>query len=53
MAKEYEKACNYFSLSLSFDLNPKLEYVVDMVETYGYALINSGQADKANKPEYL
>mgnify|MGYP001159077534 FL=1 len=47
MAKEYEKACNYFSLSLSFDLNPKLEYVVDMVETYGYALINSGQADKA------
>ena len=47
MAEEYEKACEYFSLGLSYDLNPKLEYVIDMVETYGYALINSGQAQTA------
>lgn len=47
MAEEYERACDYFSRGLSFDLNPKLEYVIDMVETYGYALINSGQAETA------
>lgn len=47
MAEEYEKACEYFSQGLSYDLNPKLEYVIDMVETYGYALINSGQAQTA------
>lgn len=37
----------YFCRGLSYDLNPKLEYVIDMVETYGYALINSGQAETA------
>lgn len=47
MAEDYETACDYFANGLSYDLNPKLEYVIDMVETYGYALINSGQADKA------
>lgn len=47
MAGDYEKACEYFLEGLSHDLNPKLEYVVDMVETYGYALINSGQAEDA------
>lgn len=47
MAGEYEKASKYFSRGLSFDLNPKLEYVIDMVETYGYALLNSGQAETA------
>lgn len=47
MAGEYEKACEFFSRGLSFDLNPKLEYVIDMVETYGYALLNSGQAETA------
>lgn len=47
MAEDYVAACDYFSRGLSYDLNPKLEYVVDMVETYGYALINSGQAEAA------
>lgn len=47
MAEEYEKACEYFSRGLSFDLEPKLEYVIDMVESYGYALLNSGQAETA------
>lgn len=43
MSQDYEKACAYFSQGLSFDLNPEQEYVIDMVETYGYALLNSGQ----------
>lgn len=47
MAKDYVQACEIFSKGLSYDLNPKLEYVIDMVETYGYALLNSGQADTA------
>lgn len=47
MAGDYKKACTYFACGLYFDLNPKLEYVIDMVETYGYALINSGQAEYA------
>lgn len=47
MAGNYAEACVYFSCALSFDLNPRLEYVIDMVETYGYALINNGQASDA------
>lgn len=47
MAGEYQTACDYFSQGLGFDLNPRLEYVIDMVETYGYALINSGQEQTA------
>ncbi len=47
MAGNYEIACLHFSRALSFDLNPKLEYVIDMVETYGYALLNSGQPGQA------
>ncbi len=47
MAGDYNLACDYFSKGLSFDLEPKLEYVIDMVETYGYALLNSGQSETA------
>ena len=45
--KDYDKACEAFAAGLSFDLNPKLEYVIDMVETNGYAMINSGRAADA------
>lgn len=47
LAEDYARACDCFSRGLSYDLNPKLEYVIDMVETYGYALLNSGQAERA------
>ncbi len=47
MARDFEQACGYFSDGLSCDLNPRLEYVADMVETYGYALMNSGQEQAA------
>jgi len=40
MQQNYGYACEYFTKVLSFDLNPKLEYVIDLVETYGYSLIN-------------
>ena len=44
MARDYLNACTYFECGLYFDLNSKLKYVIDMGETYGYVLINSGQA---------
>ena len=34
MAGDYSQACVWFDKGLSYDLNPKLEYVIDMVETY-------------------
>jgi len=47
MLGDYETAIVYFSKGLIFDLNPRLEYVSDMVEAYGYALINSGKHNEA------
>lgn len=47
LAAEYENACDAFARGLSFDLNPQLEYVSDMVETYGYALVHAGRAGEA------
>lgn len=47
MAEQYEEASLYLSQALTFDLDEKLEYVIDAVETYGYALVNSGQAQAA------
>lgn len=39
MCKDYENAGMYFEQGLGFDLNPELEYVQDMVETYAYTLL--------------
>lgn len=47
MMGDYEKAVEYFDIALGYDVNPALEYVIDMVETYGYALLNSGQNERA------
>lgn len=47
MAEEYDKAVIFFREALCYDLDPNLEYVINMVHTYGYALINSGQAEEA------
>ena len=44
MEENYLEACEYFGRGLGFDLSPKLEYVQDMVESYGYALVNSKNA---------
>lgn len=41
MNEDYEKAIKSFSKAMDFDLDTKLEYVQDMIESYGYALINS------------
>ena len=47
MAGNYPEAVRYFELALGYDLEPKLEYVIDMVESYGYALLNCGCVETA------
>lgn len=47
MEEKYLKAAEYFEQALCLDLDEHLEYVIDMVESYGYSLINSGQYKKA------
>ncbi|MBR5337914.1 MAG: glycosyltransferase [Lachnospiraceae bacterium] len=48
---DYKAAADYFDEGLSYDLNEKLDYVADMVVSYGYALINSGREQEALKLE--
>jgi len=45
--RDLQKACLCFEKSLSKDPSTLLGYVYDMVECYGYALINTGQYEKA------
>lgn len=40
MLKDYRNSSLNFENALSYDLNYSLEYVSDLVETYGYCLIN-------------
>ncbi len=47
MAGNYEEAANWFDKALYYNLNPGLEYVIDMVETYGYALLKLGRPQAA------
>ncbi|WP_373844866.1 glycosyltransferase [Clostridium sp.] len=47
MLKNYNDAVMHFEKALSFPLDFNLEYVEDLVETYGYALINSGRYQEA------
>lgn len=37
--KDYQAACHYFDAGLSYDLDPALTYVQDMVVAYGYCLL--------------
>ena len=47
MQEDYITACHWFDKALYYDLDTRLEYVQDMVESYGYALLNSEQYEKA------
>lgn len=47
MMEDYDNAVTYFERATGIELNPELEYVADLVETYGYALINSGHPETA------
>lgn len=47
MLGEYGKASEYFERATAFDLDTRLEYVEDMIITYGYAMIDGGKAPQA------
>ena len=47
MQGDYSEALDYFERATGYDLNPALEYVVDLVVSYGYALINTNQTKQA------
>lgn len=45
--QDYEQAIYYYEQTFTQDLNPKLEYVREMMSNYGYALLNTNQMQKA------
>lgn len=47
MGKSFLEASEFFYKALSLNPEEKLEYVKDLVESYGYALINTKQFEKA------
>ncbi|MFV0464547.1 MAG: glycosyltransferase [Lachnospiraceae bacterium] len=47
LAGDFQGAADFFADALAYDLDTKLEYVIDLVESYGYALLNSGHAKEA------
>ena len=44
---EHQTAIHYFEIGLTFDLDPRLEYVQTMVQSYGYSLLALKQYQKA------
>ena len=53
LKRDYESAYHYFSEAMGAGVNFRLEYVMDLVESYGYAMLNSGRAEEALKLEEL
>lgn len=47
MQEDYQQANEYFAEALYYDLNPKLEYVQDMVESYGNSLLEAKDYETA------
>lgn len=47
LAEEYERAVEFFEKATCYELEPGLEYVIDLIETYGYALLECDRADVA------
>lgn len=45
--KDYEQAAHYFDAGLSMDVDPALDYVQTMVESYGYTLLDLKQYKEA------
>ncbi|MCL2046558.1 MAG: glycosyltransferase [Oscillospiraceae bacterium] len=46
-SRDLPQACIYFEQALAASLDFRLDYVYALVECYGYALINTGQYEKA------
>lgn len=44
---DYENACQSYDLGLAMDVNPDLDYVQTMVESYGYTLLDLKRNEEA------
>ncbi len=51
--KDYEKAYAWFDAGLSMDIEPALDYVQAMVESYGYCLLNLKRYEEALQLENI
>lgn len=51
--KDIDKALEYYDLGLSMEVEPELEYVQTMVETYGYCLLEKGDIEAALQLENI
>ncbi|QIZ51598.1 glycosyltransferase [Dickeya zeae] len=47
LKRDYPTAIHYFQQALRFETNFTYEYTEDLIETYGYALINAGKYAEA------
>lgn len=45
--KDYDKAYDYFDAGLSMEVDPTLDYVKTMVESYGYTLLDLKRSEEA------
>lgn len=45
--KDYSAACKYFDRGLSYDIDPSLIYVQEMIESYGYCLLEMKEYEAA------
>lgn len=45
--KDYAAACQYFDCGLSYDIDPSLTYVQEMIESYGYCLLEKKEYEAA------
>lgn len=44
---DYQRAVDYFDKAMKRPLDVRLEYVIDLVTSYGYACINAGEPEQA------
>lgn len=51
--KDYEKAYEWFQLGLSMDVDPSRDYVQNMVESYGYCLLDMKRFQEALQLENI
>lgn len=45
--QDYDKACKYFDSGLAMDVDPSMDYVQTMVESYGYTLLDLNRNQEA------
>ena len=53
MMHDVEKACEYYGKGLEYDVDPRAEYVQQMVVGYGYALLDSQRFEDALQYENI